>query len=86
MEKYQTELESYEKKLKEYSVDLDKWKSIQTETEQKRKELKVKVECLKEELLCNRVITFAEGKANINSKEIFGEIIVKDTGVRPFFT
>ena len=79
--KYKIELDKYNKELKEYSVDLNKWKTVQTETEEKREELKIKIEGLKQELMCNRAITFEEGKAKINSKEMFGEIIVKDTNV-----
>jgi len=60
---------------------LNKWKDVQTETEDKREELKIKIEDLKEELFCNRSITFKEGNAKIDSKELFGEIVVEDTNV-----
>lgn len=78
---YQIQLDSYNKELKEYSIDLNKWKDVQTETEEKREELKIKINDLKEELFCNRSITFKEGNAKIDSKELFGEIVVEDTNV-----
>ncbi len=34
---------------------------------------------MKSELICNRSITFKEGNTKINSKELFGEIVVEDS-------
>ena len=82
LRKYEIELDKYNKELKDYSIDLSKWKTVQTETEEKREDLKIKIENLKQELMCNRAITFEAGKAQINSKELFGEILVKDTTVK----
>ncbi len=76
---YQQQLDSYNKELKEYSIDLNKWKDVQKETENKREELKIKIEDLKSELICNRSITFKEGNTKIDSKELFGEIVVEDS-------
>ena len=80
--KYKVELDSYNKELKEYSVDLNKWKSVQTETESRRQELTIKIENLKKEIMCNRAIKFEEWGLKIDSKELFGEIIVEDTSVK----
>ena len=82
LKKYKVELDSYNKELKEYSVDLGKWRTVQTETESKREELTIKIESLKKEIMGNRAITFEEGSMKIDSKELFGEIIVKDTSVK----
>ena len=77
LEMYQIELDSYNKELKEYSIDLNKWKNVQTETESKREDLQIKINGLKKEIMCNRAITFEEGFAKIDSKKMFGEIVVK---------
>ena len=79
LDKYKIELDNYNKELKEYSIDLNKWKNVQTETETKREELKIKIDNLQQEIMCNKSILFKEGGMKIDSKELFGEIIVKDT-------
>ena len=45
----------------------------------RRKKLKIKIEDLKGELLCNRSIKFKDGKVKLDSKQLFGEIIVENT-------
>ncbi len=82
--KYKIELDKYNRELKEYSVDLNKWKTVQTETENKREDLTIKIENLKNEIMCHRAIKFEEGTLKIDSKELFGEIIVEDTSVKVF--
>ena len=84
LDKYKVELDNYNKELKEYSVDLNKLRTVQTETESKREELTIKIDSLKKEIMCNRDIKFEEGNLKINSKELFGQIIVEDTAVTVF--
>ncbi len=43
LRQYQAELDAYNGELKEYSVDLNRWKEVQTETESKREELAIKI-------------------------------------------
>jgi chromosome segregation ATPase len=82
LRQYQAELDAYNGELKEYSVDLNRWKEVQTETESKRQELAVKIEDLKKEIMCSRAVSFEEGQWKVDSEQLFGKIVVEDTQVK----
>jgi len=80
--KYKVELDNYNKDLNAYSVDINKWKIVLTEIESKRDELTINIEKLKNEILYNKDLKFEEGTLKIDSKQLFGEIIVDNTNVK----
>ena len=82
LRQYQAELDAYNGELKEYSVDLNRWKEVQSETESKREELAIKIEDLKKEIMCSRTVSFEEGQWKIDSEQLFGKIVVEDTQVK----
>ncbi len=70
-------MDAYKKELRDYSINLNKWKSVQVETEDLQKDLQSKIENFKKELLNNKSVEFIEGLKKLDEKEIFGEIVVK---------
>jgi len=82
LRQYLAELDAYNGELKEYSVDLNRWKEVQTETESKREELAIKIEDLKKEIMCSRAVSFEEGQWKIDSEQLFGKIVVEDIQVK----
>ena len=84
--KYEKQLYSYNQiheiqKSEEFLLEFDRLKSIQIEIENKRNELRIKIEELKSELFCNRSIIFNEGHAKFDPTELFGQIFVEDSKV-----
>ena len=79
MNKFKIELDKYNKELKENLIDLIKWKTLRTVTEQKLEELTIKIENLTNESIGNKPIKFHDGNMKIDSRDLIDEIKIEDT-------